>query len=498
MDGTREATIRKVTKWVLQGKEPIMWLSGLAGTGKSSLMGTLSDTFGTDMKRLAAFVRFDRNQAFEASLFVRTLAYKLAEFDNRLGTAIAEAIQQNRDVIHHTKLLKQFDILIREPLQKSRDKNDDKPVVVLIDGLDECNDHQQLLKLLCDPSLKHLPFLRILVASRPEGDIAHAFQSCPQILTFTLDTTSEETQQDIEHFMAKEFEGIALRNPEFQAMCDRTNALGKLSSRACGLFIWASTMTTFIAGRPMVRLLDALDTKVPLSALDALTTLYKTALQSFANETSDADIQSSLCLILGVIMAFSSTARHGPTVSIIRDLTNISDVEQLLQRMGSIVSISHNTEVELLHKSFDDFLLDKSRCGESWYIHLPDHRHKLAAACLSQACTWLKSLDTEGKALWSLRSHPEPDNFSNFALRRLWNSLDRVDYKNIPSESPIPKLLQEFFQLYWLRFLLYRGRSLYASQQDRLKLNLHAIAFSEVTLLFKSFFYRSLSCIRMG
>ncbi|THU97980.1 hypothetical protein K435DRAFT_589840, partial [Dendrothele bispora CBS 962.96] len=74
--GTRRATIRKIMNWMVLGEESIFWLFGVAGSGKSSLMGTLHNMF-VDMgfkSRLAAFIRFDRNYYNDASMFIRTLA----------------------------------------------------------------------------------------------------------------------------------------------------------------------------------------------------------------------------------------------------------------------------------------------------------------------------------------------------------------------------------------------------------------------------------------
>ncbi|THU87743.1 hypothetical protein K435DRAFT_730511, partial [Dendrothele bispora CBS 962.96] len=83
LPGTRHATIGRIMNWTVSGEKPIFWLFGVAGSGKSSLMGTLHNMF-VDMSfesRLAAFIRFDRNDYNDASMFIRTLAYELARFD---------------------------------------------------------------------------------------------------------------------------------------------------------------------------------------------------------------------------------------------------------------------------------------------------------------------------------------------------------------------------------------------------------------------------------
>jgi hypothetical protein len=460
-----------------------MWLAGLAGTGKSSLMATLSNNFSTDEKCHVVFIRFDRNEYKGASSFTTTLAYKLAQLDDRFGAVIAGAVEKTPGIIQHTELLTQFEVLIRVPLRKFAGKNDEKPVVVLLDGLDECKERDQLLDILTNRSLKDLPFLRIIVTSRPEEDIVSAFEGCPQISSFKLDTSSHETTADIKLFIGHHLQVIGRKLPEFSALCEETDAVWELSYRASGLFIWASTITAFIAAFPMSRLPLVLNTGVPTSALDALTTLYKTALNSIADETGGSDIQSSIHSVLGAIMVASNCEVPGHPItfqsaSILESVTNVSHVYQLLRRMGSIVSVGKYYDPRLLHKSLDDFLLDKARCGEGWYIHLPDHHHDIATACVAGACVWLKSLDAEGEEPWHSKNLSGAEARSKFTTNYLFQFLQTINFENISSVSPLPKLLKQFFQLYWLRFLAYRPQI----YQERFRLAMRGITFSKVTM----------------
>ncbi|KAF5371682.1 hypothetical protein D9758_003484 [Tetrapyrgos nigripes] len=66
LDGTRQESLLRITNRVTHGEESVFWVSGVAGCGKSSLMGSMidymRDQFGARTSRLAAFIRFDRNQ----------------------------------------------------------------------------------------------------------------------------------------------------------------------------------------------------------------------------------------------------------------------------------------------------------------------------------------------------------------------------------------------------------------------------------------------------
>ncbi|EEB97295.1 hypothetical protein MPER_03422 [Moniliophthora perniciosa FA553] len=83
--GTRRDSVKNIIDWIFRGdeSESVLWISGIAGVGKSSLIGTLHNTLA-DLgfsSRLAAFIRFDRSDYNDARHFISSLAYFLANFD---------------------------------------------------------------------------------------------------------------------------------------------------------------------------------------------------------------------------------------------------------------------------------------------------------------------------------------------------------------------------------------------------------------------------------
>ncbi|KAK0211849.1 hypothetical protein IW262DRAFT_337373 [Armillaria fumosa] len=77
MRGTRVATINNIVSWIAQCDGKVMWCNGLAGTEKSSLMGTLHDLLTMDFggrSRLAAFIRYDHIEYSKASNLITSIA----------------------------------------------------------------------------------------------------------------------------------------------------------------------------------------------------------------------------------------------------------------------------------------------------------------------------------------------------------------------------------------------------------------------------------------
>ncbi|SJL16194.1 uncharacterized protein ARMOST_19713 [Armillaria ostoyae] len=137
MQGTRVETINTIMSWIAQCNSGTMWCKGLAGTGKSSLMGTLHDLLTTDIggrSRLAAFVRYDRIEHSNASKLITSIAYTLGIFDNRIGMAIYEVLRKSPSIANMLDPSTQFQQLLRNPLESLPDLIEEGPLVVIVDG----------------------------------------------------------------------------------------------------------------------------------------------------------------------------------------------------------------------------------------------------------------------------------------------------------------------------------------------------------------------------
>lgn len=168
----------------------ILWLEGMAGTGKTSVSLTVASAlearkpFTDTLERasnafLGASFFFSqgdttRNNTFE---FFRTIAWCLADVSPEFGKLVTDAIKDNPGI--QTKVpLQQLQKVIVGPL-KLLDKSTFVPLclVVVIDALDECdkNDAQELLGMLFHLQNLHQIQLRVLITSRPEEHIARSF-----------------------------------------------------------------------------------------------------------------------------------------------------------------------------------------------------------------------------------------------------------------------------------------------------------------------------------
>ena len=183
--GTRHAILEQLIQWIFghDSEALIMWLYGPAGAGKSAILQTIAEMC-TKLNILLAsffFSRADGTRNHPNSL-VATIAYQIRQRILEIAAMLDGTIERDPMIFEKT-LNVQIDILIVKPFQTLVESGFFSfltPHLILIDGLDECNDEHHrrtvLRAIACAICEHHLPFI-FLVSSRPETDIRMSFNS---------------------------------------------------------------------------------------------------------------------------------------------------------------------------------------------------------------------------------------------------------------------------------------------------------------------------------
>ncbi|KAF8583155.1 glycosyltransferase family 1 protein [Ramaria rubella] len=259
MLGTRTQIIGDIISWVHNpDSERILWLSGAAGTGKSSIANSIAEPLDS-VGRLGASFRFDRQTATietRGQLF-GNLCHQLALYDGQLRTAILTAI--NKTNIYGMSLRDQARKIIVETTRSSEIVG---PVVIIIDALDECGDDHSTIEptrgTLVQAIVEELPKLsssiKVLITSRDEGIISNLFTQCRQCFSWTMhdvQSTEEVILKYVQHQMSLicQSHGTCLDN--WPGAAKET----EIAHYADGLFIWADIACTHIGqGDPAIQL----------------------------------------------------------------------------------------------------------------------------------------------------------------------------------------------------------------------------------------------------
>jgi hypothetical protein len=181
---TRTELLDEITTWA-QNKDgkSIFWLSGMAGTGKSTIARTIAQSFASQSQLGATFFfKKGESERSNASRFFTTIATDLVKHEPGMLAGIRKALNED-PAISQRALKDQFEKLILQPLLGLQQACLQSVVrVVVIDALDECEreeDIRAILQLLArTKDIQPVP-LRIVVTSRPELHIRLGFKEMP-------------------------------------------------------------------------------------------------------------------------------------------------------------------------------------------------------------------------------------------------------------------------------------------------------------------------------
>ncbi|KAF8166852.1 hypothetical protein BJ912DRAFT_1001995 [Pholiota molesta] len=398
---TRVAVLEYLMGWIFGRNDPealILWLYGPAGAGKSAILQTIAECCFERGSVLASFF-FGRSDPSRNTFkpLVATIAYQIATTIPEIKLQIERAIEHD-PLLFEKSLATQLQCLIVEPLRGLAasgffDDPSNCARLVLIDGLDECDDprmQSMILRILANALRNEKLPLIFLIASRPEQHITLTFNSPPLAglwRSLVLDD-SYKPDDDIRLFLEDSFRDIKTTHPHRHLIPEAWPEpwdVDMLVQKSSGQFIYSSVVVKYISApldRPPRRLdvimgLRPARGDVPFSELDAL---YTHILGSCADP-------NTVLSILGVVMTFN-TSNFTETVDSVEIHLDMEpgDVEIFLAPLASIITIrksEYDTHIELRHASFTDFLVDISRSGP-FYIDTLSTKEHLLSKCISK------------------------------------------------------------------------------------------------------------------
>ncbi|KAH5622319.1 hypothetical protein HBI68_251460 [Parastagonospora nodorum] len=400
---TRVDLLNRIYKWADgEGEQYIFWLSGLAGTGKTTIARSVSRWYDT-RQHLGASFFFSRGggDVGRAGRFVTSVAVQLAQSVPGVRRHISNALLQHPEVASQS-LRDQWQYLVLEPLSKLKGP---AIFVLVIDALDECdgsNDTQLIVQLLAmSGSLKHVR-LRMFLTSRPEVPIQYGLGQVPDAerQDFLLHKVSPSiVDHDIRLFLEYKLNLIGKEDNQ-ELGWPGTRVIQSLVRSASGLFIWAATACRFIseglfAEERLQMLTDGSDRDSAASPEQHLNQLYLTVLQKSIKSSYTArelaKYYSIMRQILGSIIALSSSLSVSSLGMLI--LLPEQRVTRMLKELHAILDIpkGHGQPLRLHHPSFRDFLFSKDRCDDAnFWIDERQAHAALASNCIQLMSSTLK------------------------------------------------------------------------------------------------------------
>ncbi|KAF5359321.1 hypothetical protein D9756_003032 [Leucocoprinus leucothites] len=252
--GTRKDHIELIINWALgksDRKEPILWMHGPFGVGKSAVAQSCAEAL-EPMNKLAGTLFFSRSNAErnDPRRVFTSIAYQIATTCPSFREIINNRMIE--DPVLTTKLLStQFKELLVRPLgQVNTAESGLQECVVIIDGLDECRgtaEQCEIIRIVAASVDKHTTPFRWFFTSRPEDPIIRTMNShavSPVRSRIEL-PVSREIDHEILVYLTNEFKKIR-EDHGLPELWPGEEALALLVERGAGLWVYVATIVRFI------------------------------------------------------------------------------------------------------------------------------------------------------------------------------------------------------------------------------------------------------------
>ena len=367
------------------GDTSIYWLDGRAGTGKTTIAFTFSQILD-NLQILGASFFCSRIEAdlSNAELIFPTLAYGLARHSSAAANALLNALDKDHNV-QHKSIRDQFLNLIVTPTKASSNVSTPRPLIIVIDALDECANQD----VVCDVLTiirQYSPILplKLFITSRPEPQIRDVFHQEGNSKCIIREIDDDVVSTDVEKYAREELAIIAKGRTDGTPISnwppeDRLNTLVNLSDT----FIYAATACKYVGGGgSVVERFEEVTDILPNSSnsgTSALDDLYGRILSAAfrASARGKDEIQK---VLRAVISVYTPLSINGLSKLLKIKAENISEA---LSSLHSVIYIPEDMDIPILtiHDSFTDFITTEERSGEHFLEPSISH-HMLGLCCL--------------------------------------------------------------------------------------------------------------------
>jgi hypothetical protein len=262
-----------------------------------------------------------------------------------------------------------------------------RPVIIVVDALDECKDLETPEKFLLALArhIHSVPFLKVLATSRPEFSTRLALQD-PSVghLTDVLilhEVDPVRVAGDIKLYFHHRLAAIATRRRRDNSMLPigwpPNHLVDKLVEKAAGFFIFAFTICRYLESpgdlQKRLESISNLDTNAKEGRL-GIDKLYQLIIDAALSNFVDDETVSQCGLVIAAIVLLFDPLSLVDLAAVLN--VNPDSLRDVLRDFHSVLVIPSNENgiINTFHASFHDFLTDRTRYLGKIYVD-PEQRH---------------------------------------------------------------------------------------------------------------------------
>ena len=373
-EDTREWVFSKVENWLddRNSQNRVMVICGNAGMGKSVISAVVCKKM-QEAGRLCGshFIQHNNVRYRKPQLMLQSLACHMCHALPEFKLALVEKLSRNTGKdLNNMGVEELFALLFKEPFSSVEDPG--RNMLIVIDGLDESDyhDRNELLEVIANHFCKLPVWIRFLVTSRPERNIAKTLR---HLQPFQLEAEDEQNQNDIKRFIGKKLECI----PEAENTNDIVENLVKKSE---GLMLYAYFLLLYIEENPSVLKQGDEKGNLPLG----ISAVYHRYFKRLENELM-TELGVKEDSFLNFLSALAASREPLPIDFASRLLLSSSTVKankrKLLKAINSVSSLLpvRGDRLHIFHKSIKDWLTDECCYGVHDFIVDETDGHRLIA-----------------------------------------------------------------------------------------------------------------------
>lgn len=476
MEGTGLDALLQLKRWQEAEQDHRMfWLSGVAGTGKSTIVRTFVETNVAEGKLVASFIcSRDSEDRGNFRVVFPTLAHQLTDQHSQLRQQVLRVVEANPN-IKRESLCSQMKMLIVEPFKSTRVQ-----ALVTIDALEECGDDgaEPAILSVLSRYVGEIPHVKFLLTGRKNPRFCSRWLEPPRHIAevFRLHEIGRRSSVDgdIKLFFETRLTNLAKTRDDCGPTGDWPSPqdIDILCKKAAGSFIYASTAVKFITsgpGGPTEAL--ALITSLPHPSRKgkgkpSLRRLYLLVLeQAYNTHENDDGFHDRIRSVVGAVMLISNPLPMGA----LSTLLGVPDIPTTLRSLHSLLLApdSRADPIRVFHRSFPKFLLGLKRCeGKRLFIDQSVHHREILFSCLSLMKGGLK------ENICELENYASISKVEDLPMRRKAQIGDALEYAclfwvkhltsitNVHEIEDVHKTIEEFFTkrlLFWIETLIIMG-----------------------------------------
>jgi len=364
--------LEDIEKWLSpqsSNAERIFWVTGIPGSGKSTLSATIVDNLRENHTPVSAQFFISRNipETVVPDKIIPTIAQQLAVSSPTAARVLEKTLKDGYPATRKKQVTSLLLDPIRE-LSKSRDV-----VVIVIDALDELKDAaKSVMEILSHiaPTKCNLPDnVRFIITSRPEHWADISTSKNLELAVFKQQfLATESSVSEVHSFIGARMREIKPDEPDWQDW-PHPYQLQRLSDKANGLFHYAATALQWIEGQIRKynkacrsRVFDQFD-QMGIGQLDDLYKLILTSWENVDDPAVNAQTQlDGFHHIIGTILALEKPLTIRQIIAFLSDIpADKFDVTNFFQQMRSVLipgtTTSFYDATPQMHKSFRDYIM---------------------------------------------------------------------------------------------------------------------------------------------